>query len=186
MPVYVGARDLSGLPFGTHQFLVLSGASLTVPRIIGLRPVQARPLGGDTYGIVVGAQNRGRLVVEFFEPGDYAAAQEYFGGVSTSWYRSDYDAELVPATFGSTSDPLALDRVIACIDAYILNQELDPIRYPTAGFGTNSNSWAQSVIEYAGGSVSENFRGVDISHERRIPRTYFLPFCPASRRPKVN
>ena len=55
-------------------------------------------------------------------------------------------------------------RILSLIENYILNQTTDPIRYPTAGFGVNSNSWAQSVIEYSGGKVTSDMKGLDISN----------------------
>jgi len=51
--------------------------------------------------------------------------------------------------------------------------------------GFNSNSWVQTVIELAGGKVQDNLKGLDISHEKRIPQTYFMPHCSKSR-PAIN
>jgi hypothetical protein len=72
------------------------------------------------------------------------------------------------------------------IDSYLLNQKIDPIKYPTAGIGVNSNSWAQSLIEYSGGKVKGDMKGADISNSKRVPRTYFQAICPIKRRVKVN
>lgn len=76
--------------------------------------------------------------------------------------------------------------MIRLIENYILNQKLDPIRYPTVGLGVNSNSWDQSVIEYSGGKVNGNMKGFDVSNSKRVPRTYFMPFCTLQPRIKVN
>lgn len=186
MPVYIGARDLSGMAIGTHQFIVIAKQGAFTPQQIGFKSILARHLGKGHYGIVIGAQNRGKLVVEFFEKGDFTAAQEHFGAISTKWYKSDYDAEVHQVNFPKLSDKIAIDKVIMRIESYLLNQAQDPIRYPTAGLGVNSNSWAQSVIEYAGGKGMQNFDGFDVSHTRRIPKTYFEPICLPIARPIVN
>mgnify|MGYP006875363304 CR=1 FL=1 len=186
MTVYIGARDLNGLPVGTHQFIVIT---FPTPQtiIIGRRAASSRTLGPNVHGIVIGAQNRGSLKVEAFEDADTLAAREYFGGVEKKWYESDYDAELHIVKFnGATFSPQGEKKLISSIGAYIINQLLDPIRYPTAGMGFNSNSWAQSAIKYAGGTTISNMAGLDIFHHRRIPETYFLPYCPSKPRVKLN
>lgn len=186
MPVYICARDLSGLAIGTHQFIVIANKGALAPRKIGFETIHAKALGKGHYGIVIGAQNRGKLKVEFFENGDFTAAREHFGGIKTHWYKPDYDAEVHQVKFAGVSDKMAMDKVIMRIESYLLNQSQDPIRYPTAGLGVNSNSWAQSVIEYAGGKGLQDFDGFDVSNTKRIPRTYFEPVCLPTARPKVN
>ncbi len=189
MPVYLGARDLSGMFIGTHQFLVIVNNKLLTPRQLGNGKVKAKFLGiknGKTiYGIVIGAHNRGTLNVEAFERSDNIAAQEFFGGIETHFYKSDFDTEMYEVKF-NVLEQIAIENILYRIDSYLINQLSDPIKYPTAGFGHNSNSWAQSVIEYAGGTVVENVSGADIYSERRIPKTYFDAICPVNRRPKVN
>ena len=186
MTVYIGARDLNGLPVGTHQFIVITfNSPQTI--ILGGKAVSARTLGPKTHGIVIGAQNRGSLNVEAFEVADTLAAREFLGGLEKKWYESDYDAELHIVRFNGTAiSPYGEKKLISLINAYITNQILDPIRYPTAGAGFNSNSWAQSAIKYAGGVAPSNMRGLDIFHHRRIPETYFLPYCPSKPRVKLN
>ncbi len=63
---------------------------------------------------------------------------------------------------------------------------MDPIKYPTAGIGVNSNSWTQSVIEYSVGKVDGDMKGADISNGKRVPRTYFQAICHSKPRVKVN
>lgn len=190
MPIYLGARDLAGMFVGTHQFIVLVSDKLLVSRTVGLTNVEAKFIGKKDekplYGIVIGAQNRGNLVLEFFEKSDYQATMEYFGGQDTKWYQSDFDAEMLEVDFGTTAEQAAIDAVLFRTGTFLLNQSLDPIRYPTNGFGYNSNSWAQSVIQYAGGKVVDDLGGLDVGSSKRIPQTYFEPFCPVNRRPKVN
>ena len=186
MTIYVGARDLSGLPIGTHQFIVITFPNQQLI-MIGKRVYVAKLLGPKVYGIVVGAQNRGTLNVEVFEKADTLAAQEYFGGVKKVWYKSDFDTQMNIVKFNDSELSLHHERkMVSLIDAYHTNQTLDPIRYPTAGAGFNSNSWAQSVIEYSGGKVESNMKGLDIFHKYRIPKTYFIPYCPSEPRVKLN
>lgn len=186
MPIYLGARDLKGVPVGRHQFIVIINDSLLSPRDIGGEKVQARNLGSGKKGVVVGAQNRGNLAVEFFNSSDYKAAREYFGGVTREWYESDFDTYMTEVDFGSVRESLVVNKIAGRIEAYLLNQKVDSIKYPTAGMGVNSNSWAQSVIEYSGGEVREDLPGLDVSYDKRIPKTYFEPYCPIIPRPKVN
>jgi len=186
MAVYIGARDLSGIPFGTHQFIVITGRDRLTPRDIGFEKVSAKFLGKDTYGIVIGAHNRGNLAVEFFESADFEAAQEFFGGKKTKWYSSDFDAELHKVDFGNTPGSVAANLVLFRISAFLINQSMDRIPYPSGGLGYNSNSWAQSVIEYSSGKGVEDFKGLDVSNSKRIPRIYFEPVCTVKPRPRLN
>ena len=167
-------------PWGTHQFIVIAG-SLS-PTKFGNKTWSPRSLG-NVNGFVIGAQNRGKLVVELFQISDEEAAMEYFGGIKTKWFKNDYDTEINLVKF---SDDHGTSRVIELIDNYILNQIQSPIKYPTAGLGTNSNSWAQTVIELAGGKVEGDMSGIDVSNDKRIPKTYFEAFCPVRPRPRVN
>jgi len=68
----------------------------------------------------------------------------------------------------------------------MINEREDNIPYPFSGLAVNSNSWAQSVILAANGKVSDDFKGLDVSHGMRIPSIYFQAICPAIPRPKVN
>ncbi len=190
MPIYLGARDLNGVFVGTHQFIVIVSNTLLTPRDVAGQSVKAQHLGKkdqkDIYGLVFGAQNRGTLNVEFFESADLTATKEYFGGIATSWNKSDFDAEMYGVDFGKTDEAVAIDALLYRVMAYIYNQRTDPITYPTAGFGYNSNSWAQSVIQYAGGKVTDDVDGVDVGSSKRIPKTYFDAVCTIKPRPKLN
>lgn len=189
MAIYLGSRDLNGVPIGTHQFLVLTSPYLLACRANSAREAEARHLGNesgnDIYGVVVGAHNvNGRLIVKYFENADLAATMEYFGGRPTSFFRSDYDAEMFTASFGRLPETASIERVLDVIENYRINVTESPINYPAAGFGFNSNSWAQSIIQYAGGGATENTSGLDVGSGRRIPRIYFESYCAA--RPRVN
>ena len=114
MPVYLGARDLSGMFVGTHQFLVIVNNKLLSPRKLGNETVKAKYLGnkkgGAAYGLVIGAQNRGTLNVEPFEKSDYIATQEYFGAIETHFYKSDFDTEMHEVKFGVT-EQIAIENI---------------------------------------------------------------------------
>ncbi len=187
--MYLGSRDLNGVPLGTHQFIVLASYSLLSCRVGHEPRARAQHLGKakktDLYGVVVGAQNVERkLEVKYFEDADTAATHEYFGLKSTTWHKSDFDAEMFPVDFGSTPDHVAIEKVLFLVENYRINVSQTSIKYPTAGLGFNSNSWAQSVIQYAGGKVNENTAGLDVNSGRRIPKIYFEPISTV--RPKVN
>ncbi|WP_102795863.1 hypothetical protein [Bowmanella denitrificans] len=190
MPTYVGARDLAGrLAFvGTHQFIVLLPENGVYPTVVlpDGRSVQPRKLGKQQHGFVIGAQNNGRLIVEYFEKSDYQATLEFFDPVThTRWYRSDFDTEMriVKHDIGGTE---FIRKIIRLVNNYIINEQQDNIPYPFSGLNVNSNSWTQSLIHAANGKVSGNFTGLDISHDKRIPAIYFEAICPVEPRPKVN
>ncbi|CCK75731.1 hypothetical protein OLEAN_C15550 [Oleispira antarctica RB-8] len=98
-----------------------------------------------------------------FEGADTLAAQEHFGEAKKTWYKSDFDTEMQLVKFKGAELSLEHEsKLISLVDAYLINQSLDPISYPTAGAGYNSNSWAPSLIQHAGGKVKENMKGLDI------------------------
>ena len=98
-----------------------------------------------------------------FEGADTLAAQEHFGEAKKTWCKSDFDTEMQLVKFKGAELSLEHEsKLISLVDAYLINQSLDPISYPTAGAGYNSNSWAQSLIQHAGGKVKENMTGLDI------------------------
>jgi len=188
MTVYVGARDLNAFPVGTHQFIVI-----TYPRqtsiMIGDSGYLTQELGPDINGLVIGAHNNTNLIVKIFEQADTEAAKEYFGGKNTHWYIDDWDTEMRRVSFKGSDFSLHAQReIIRLIDTYITNQQLDKINYPSNGMGFNSNSWVQTVIELAGGQIDggSNMKGFDISHNKRIPKTYFDPYCPDEPRIQLN
>ena len=190
MAVYVAARDLAGkLAFiGTHQFVIIVPDSGSTPPITipNGKSISARNMGDGKFGYVIGAQNKGRLVVEFFDVSDYRATLEYFNPKKyRKWNKPDLDAELSPVRHKDT-DAEFIQRVLFLVNNYIINEREDNIPYPFAGLSVNSNSWAQSLIPAANGQVNSNFSGLDVSHSLRIPPIYFQAICPDRPRPKVN
>tara|TARA_Y100000296_G_scaffold44139_1_gene50637 strand:- start:3158 stop:3727 length:570 start_codon:yes stop_codon:yes gene_type:complete len=188
MTTYIAARDLAGLPFGTHQFIVVvitERENFPLPRL-NRKTISPKYLGPGKIGYVIGAQNRGNLQVEFFEKNDYLATKEFFDKSLVSWYKSDFDTEMIEVVFSEKNEAGALRKLYDLVDNYNINQSYDAINYPKAGLGYNSNSWAQTALELAGGIKPSNLKGLDISHEKRIPKTFFEPICPVKPRPKIN
>ena len=190
MAVYVGARDLAGnfAFIGTHQFLVIAPDPGSVPPVIlpSGKTIFPRTLGNGKSGYIVGAQNRGRLLVEYFEKSDYLATLEHFNpNKHRKWYKADLDAELALVKHNN-NDSIFIRKLFFLINNYIINEREDNIPYPFSGLAVNSNSWAQSVIAAANGKVIEDLKGLDIFHNKRIPAIYFQAICPATPRPKVN
>ena len=187
MPAYIAARDLAGLPIGTHQFIIIELKSKFYPAVsLNGIAVQPKKLGNGKVGFVVGAHNRANLAVKYFEKNDYQAALEYFDKNRVSFFKSDFDTEVIEVKFRKLGEENAIRKVLNLIEAYSTNQSYDTIKYPPAGFGFNSNSWAQTVIELAGSKIQSDMRGIDISHEKRIPKTYFDSICPTTARAKIN
>ncbi len=187
MSIYIAARDLAGLPFGTHQYLIIETNSNPHPSArLNDKLVRPKNLGNGKLGYVVGAHNRDNLSVIYFEKSDYEATQEYYDKNRISFFSSDFDTEVIKVNYSNTKIDEAIKLVFNLVDNYNINQSMDKIKYPTAGFGFNSNSWAQTIIELSGGTVVSDLDGIDISSDKRIPKTYFEPICPIERRPKIN
>lgn len=188
MSIYIAARDLAGMvPIGTHQFIIID--NLSIPYQSGMlagKIIGPRNLGNGKLGYVVGAHNRGNLEAIYFEKSDYEATLEYFDKKRVRFFKPDFDTEVIKVKFPNSNEKVAISNIIKIVDTYSLNQSIDKIAYPSAGFGFNSNSWAQTVIELSGGVVQSDLKGVDISSEKRIPKTYFMPICPAQPRPRIN
>jgi len=187
MAIYLAARDLSGVPVGTHQFLIIN--KLSTPYIsarLGDQVIKPRDLGNGSLGYVVGAQNRGNLSVEYFEKNDYQAALEFYDKSRISFFQSDFDTEVKQVKFQNINEAVATRKILNLIDIYHINQTMDRIKYPLAGIGINSNSWAQTLIDVVGGRVAGDMSGFDISNKKRIPKVYFSPVCLDRPRPLVN
>jgi len=177
--VYVGARDLAGKAFiGTHQFTIIvpdNPAAFSSPVKIGGNSYSMRDLGNGIKGFVIGAHNvNGRLMVKVFEASDYQATLEYYNPKKyTKWYSSDFDTEIAKCS-SSKQDTQFINDIFNAVNNYILNENKNNISYPALGYGVNSNSWAQSVIDAVGGHVRQNFSGVDWWNGGRVPGSYFL------------
>lgn len=190
MPVYIAARDLDGFPIGTHQFIIIiiiENKSNPHPAAkLNANMIPPKILGNGMLGHVIGAHNQSGLVVEYFEKSDYKATLEYFDKKMVHFYKSDYDTEVIKVVFPNKNEQIAIREIYDLVNAYHINQSIDKIKYPSMGLGFNSNSWVQTVIELAGGKVKSDLKGFDIANNKRIPKTYFLPYCPVKQRPPVN
>lgn len=188
MSIYIAARDLAGIvPIGTHQFIIID--KLSAPHPSGMlrgKITNPKNLGNGKLGYVIGAHNRGNLEAVYFEKNDYEATLEYFDKKRVHFFKSDFDTEVIKVNFPKINEKVAVVKIIRIVNDYSLNQLTDKISYPSAGFGFNSNSWAQTVIELAGGVVQSDLKGFDISNKKRIPKTYFMPICPSKPRQKIN
>jgi len=172
MAVYVGARDLAGFAIiGTHQYLVI------VPDNQNLRPVIS-PLSqqkmkivelgkGEKGFTVAGHQVSGRLQVIVNEKSDLAAVNEFF---TKDRGIPDWDAELRKIKHKSTDTDFII-KIIELTANYIINERKKNIPY--SPFNNNCNKWAQSVIEYAGGTVNGDFPGLDLNNDGRFQKKFF-------------
>ena len=175
--VYVASRDVATwytLGIGTHQFFIM------VPDnpadFSGKSPVM-RDLGGGKRGFVIGAQEvNGRLQAGFFNVNDLQATKELFDQQNNiSWYKPDFDTDVRQCNSVIT-DTALINELISATNNYIKNEIAKPISYGWPGTGKpNSNSWAQSILRYSGGSGPQNMRGWDIYRNLRIPSSYFAP-----------
>lgn len=171
--VYVAARDLAGAAFvGTHQYIIL------VPENPSAFSASTKLSDGSKV-IILGAHNTGRLQVKPFEASDTAATEEYVNpAANVSSFLPDFDTQVDRVLLTGGVDA-TISRIIAAVNRYVSYEATHPLIYPTGGTfggsGYNSNSWAQSVIEYTvgRGRVRENFTGLDTLATQRIPKVYF-------------
>ncbi|NOS72793.1 MAG: hypothetical protein HOP33_23065 [Verrucomicrobia bacterium] len=182
-----GWQSLISLGIGTHQFIILipdnpsdfQGGSAGATLLNSLPNATMRNIGGKE-AIVVGAHNwNSRLQVKFFEPADVTATRELIDKKYKRGFWSDFDAEgFVIATPAGKTDTEFIMEILRASRMYIANEEIDNLDYPTAGmFGAeyNSNSWATSILYYAGAQPHLNFFGADAKWRKRIPNNYFKP-----------
>jgi hypothetical protein len=170
--VYVAARHLNMTGFaalGSHQFVfvVLSSSS----EVSNMRFVAGHRV------IIFGAYDvNGRLGAVLNAPSDIEALNHYINGAAA------LDVARVPL---EDSPDVAMLRLTNNYQHYLIHSSDKPITYPAkgglAGLGCassttfNSNSWAQSLVEYTFGRgvVRDDFAGFDICHGNRIPGEYF-------------
>lgn len=173
LEVFAAARDLNGVFVGTHQFIIMIPHPNT-----NIVPYQMQDLGNGTQGLVIGAHNTGRLQVKFFEDADFQATREHFNPTKYSKGWSDYDTEVRIASKPSGISQTQYENdILGKISNYQHNESYSNIPYPAMGFwgghGVNSNSWVQSVIEYANGTVDGDFTGADALNAERVDEWYF-------------
>lgn len=172
--VYSAARDLDGVPVGTHQFtIVVPDDPSKFNNLVDL--------GGGKLGYTLGAHNvNGRLQFVPNQTADLQAAREWADPKrNTSLFKSDFDTEvkLVPTPNGKNDTSFSA-KLTQNAGNYAVNEEAKNIPYPKAstnivGGAINSNSWQQSLIESAGGKSPSDFSGYDPAHNKRIDPAYF-------------
>lgn len=197
--VYLAGRDLAGMAaIGTHLLIIIvpgNKSPQTVPYIDPNKKtlsysqsyrLQPQDLGDGTYGFVAGAQNKNsRLMLEYFEKSDYQATREHYNWKKYGPYLADFDTEIHEVKSKKSVDVL-IKNVFECLRNYVDNETAEPIPYPTAGWGRNSNSWAQSVIEYSEGTAPGDYSGLDLSGGMRIPKAYFTKHFFGKKLPLLN
>jgi hypothetical protein len=189
--IYVAGRPLKGFAIsevGTHQYVIMIPRNRTLFR--------NRPLvdlgDGRTWGIVLGAHNRGDLEVEPNQAQDLLSIRQY---INRGRYGDAFFPRLVDRV--RLSRGRGVDATIRALlrasDNYVRNESKRAMPYPSDAANAeecffelkgedsgvrnlyNSNSWAQSLIEYGigRGRVTEDFPLCDTFHRNRIPRSYF-------------
>jgi hypothetical protein len=189
---FAAARDLKGVPIGTHQFTILTPDNPNNFANAGLID-----LGRGRLGTTLGAHNvDGRLIYIQNQPADVEAAREWADpDTNVNWYSSDYDTETRQiATPEGKTDSEFLASLMVNASNYATNENIEGrhIQYPSThtnieGGAVNSNSWNQSLIESTGAQVDDNFSGLDTAHELRIDPSYFqTPSADANGNPETN
>jgi len=187
------ARNLEGFMVpGTHQFIIMipdnpadfQGTSAGARLLNALPEAQMKAVGGR-QAIVVGAHNvESRLRVIFFQRSDVAATAELFDTTRNFLSRPGWETEAhdIAAPNGRSDTQFIID-ILRATQNYMQNENAVHIPYPTGGGITNpfskrslnSNSWAESVLEFVGARPWPDFYGRDLLRNNRIPRGYFTP-----------
>lgn len=168
--IYVAARRLSGSGLasrGAHQFVVM---------VIGKEALQcyANAIVVEKHTVIVlGAYNiSGKLLPAYNATSDVEALRNHLSGAVT------LDIDKVKSKV-DLNEARALLQLLT--HTYQQKSEKSPIAYPASGglFTSNclnSNSFAQSIVEYAFGknAVKEDFDGSDICKSNRIPTKQFF------------
>ena len=169
--VLVGARDLDSTLaiVGRHQFLVLIPDD---PNCFE----KTVDLGNGVNGIIIGAFDEGYLETKTNQEADLAAVREYVDPYleGTFW---DYDTEVSQVQIPGSHSADSYIRLLLNMQSAYKENERD-VPYPNwfttiTNRGRNSNSWAQSMIEYSGGTVREDFSGRDLGRQLRLPEHLF-------------
>jgi hypothetical protein len=189
--LYAAARDLKGVPIGTHQFSILAPDNPEdfTPELlseIGAPPMQ--DLGDGTMGWVVGAHNRADasgefnlLLAEFNENADFTATKQFFDPKNNiKWYKSDYDTEAHIVNHQGLTDTQLITNVLQNTVNYQNNMVSIPYPKPISTISDdsiiNSNSWNQSILKHSGATgYPNNFKGADLGTQNSLIKQYFEP-----------
>lgn len=182
MAVYVCARDLAkGFFVGTHQLIVVFPETMLLHhpfQRLGKVVVTER-INAWRHGFVLAGHKSddGYLEIKVNQTADITATREYFEyrGSRLSKHRPlpwDYSTEcreVIPRN----SAPEFESRLLRGAENYMLKFRFKPIPYQF--WDNNCNKWAQSLIEYAGGTVGggANFDGLDLNYDGRLPMDLF-------------
>jgi hypothetical protein len=181
--IYVAARDLAlapatpELPVGRHQFIVL------VPKNPERFRGMLTNLGDGALGIVIATHDvNDRLQVKRTDVSDLLSIREYVNPKQNVHGPARFDTEVAKVKLRGRDIDHTIRRILAATDHYIAYEQRYPIWYPSPleqfkPGCVNSNSWAQSMIEYIVGKnrVKEDFAGWDLCHGNRISKDYFVP-----------
>lgn len=143
-----------------------------------------KDINRDIVGWVIGAHQveidgKPRLIVVPFEASDMRAAREV---LAPDIFRHvgirDFSPKYSEVTFKG-SEAMFVARLFRMIRTYMIVEEAQHIPYPRFGGGYNSNSWVQTLLTLAGGTVKDggDFDAYDRSHLLRIPNVYFQGAC---------
>ena len=177
--VYVVGREIEGRAYGlgTHQYVI------AIPE----QPKNfkgIRDLGYGIKGFVISADykvinNKPYLFGgTFVSDGDIQYTKRIASLGTGKEEIKDFDYNRIAKV---DVDQRGVDETIKSLlfaaDLYSRNAKKFPIPYNNRplpyGPGFNSNSWTQSIIEYVGGKVKEDFPGFDWLNNNRIDTRYF-------------
>jgi hypothetical protein len=177
--VYMGSRIVRGAPMGRHQFIVM------IPENPAAVPKELlKDLGNGNYGVIAGAYNTytsdGTRYLKYVpnHSSDISAARSYFTGKGDiKWL-----PEIVPTKLTDSIDS-TIGNILTKGSNYAKNEAVSPMKYPpllqnAAGYGINSNTFAQNLLEGAGATQSSKLSGYGPGSRLSLDNRMFNAMAP--------
>lgn len=169
--VYWASRDLAGMPWGNHQFILI-----TIPQSYHLTSILMQT-EGELKFITLGAfkSDNGNLIFKANEPNDILSVRETLNPSLQSWY-SDFDMSQQRVKAPDGGELAFAIKLIELALKYSNNTYYSPIPYSLVD--QNCAAWVNSVFKAAGVSLDNRlsageFSGIDWGEEDELDETLF-------------
>jgi hypothetical protein len=168
--VYWAARDLDGVPWGNHQFILI-----LMDESQSLMKTKSQTVKGQKFATLGGHQVDGKLVLIANQTADVRSVEEVLDPSTVSKW-SDFDLEkhkVTPPTGGDWSFAIEVEKLAYNFDK---NAKAKPIDYALAN--ENCSAWVNILFKVANVPLSQRktlgeFSGIDWGEEDSISEDYF-------------
>jgi hypothetical protein len=168
--VYWAARDLDGVPWGNHQFILIF-----MDEKQSLLRTPAQTVKGQKFATLGGHQVGGKLVLIANQTADVRSVEEVLDPSTVSMW-ADFDLEkhkVKSPTGGDWSFAFEVEKLAYIFDK---NAKAKPIDYALAN--ENCSAWVNTLLKVAGVPLTDRqklgeFSGIDWGEEDLLPEEYF-------------